>query len=69
MHVPFSGVQPQGAHTSGVSVCMFEIIKKCVGILNSLDIIDLHQVMYTLKLKINVYITQYKSTIKKLYLD
>ena len=38
-----------GAHTSGVSVCMFEILR---------NVVNLHRVMSMLKLQINVNVPQ-----------
>ena len=45
-------MKTQGTHTSSVSVCVRNI-KKCMGILKILNIINLHQVM-KLKLKVNL---------------
>ena len=46
-------LRPQGTHTSSVSVYV-QNIKKCMGILKSLNIVNLYRGMTMLKLKINV---------------
>ena len=46
-----------GAHTSSVSVYVRNI-KKCMGILKSLNIVNLHRAMIMLKLKITVTLPQ-----------
>ena len=45
-------------------VCLYvRIIKKCLGILKSFNIVNLYRVMSVLKLKINVNLPQLLSTV------
>ena len=50
-------LKAQGAHTSSVSVYVRNI-KKYMGILKSLNIVNLYRGMFKLKLKINVKVPQ-----------